>query len=297
MTYEPTSYFSEPEAELDPTLFQGRVLRSWVRQGINTLLRDFFDQTYRHSELWAHAWLAGSGVSYQWSASRQPGDLDCLVGVDYPQFRKANPEYRGLSDTEVSEQINEDFRNRLQPTTENWNGYELTFYVNPGATDIRSIKPYAAYDLKYDEWTVTPDPHAHAPSNPAWEQVVDSDRNIAKTAITRFTTALSDLKMSHNGPQRRNAESRLSVAGSQAMALYDEIHENRGQAFSKIGEGYADFHNYRWQAGKREGIIQSLRDVRKSIRKHSEATSAATYGVELPDSATLIRRAATYRNK
>jgi hypothetical protein len=91
-----------------------------------------------------------------------------LVGVDYIKFRKANPEYVGLSDSEISNQINEEFREGLQPGTENWNGYELTFYVNAGATDIRSIKPYAAYDLKYDDWTVTPDPNAAPPQNPDW---------------------------------------------------------------------------------------------------------------------------------
>jgi hypothetical protein len=39
-------------------------------------------------------WLAGSAVSYQWSAAREPGDLDVLIGVDYIQFRKAHPEYK-----------------------------------------------------------------------------------------------------------------------------------------------------------------------------------------------------------
>ena len=292
----PTSYFSEPEHSLDPELFQGRVLHAWVRQGIQSLLFNFLNNKYRHADLWAHPWLAGSGVSYQWSASRNPGDLDCLIGVAYEQFRKANPEFRGLSDTEISEQLNEDFRNELQPQTEDWNGYELTFYVNPGATDIRSIKPYAAYDLKYDEWTVYPDPNAHAPQNPSWEQVASSDYTAAHQAVTRYTAALNDLQTAHGGPQRRNAEARLSAASQQGLALYDEIHTNRSQAFSQSGSGYADFHNFRWQAGKRTGAIQMLRSIREAIREQAAAASANTYGVELPDTATLIRRAATYRS-
>jgi hypothetical protein len=286
----PTSYFSTPESQLDPTLFQGRVLRSWVRTGILALLSDFLNQTYRHSDLWAHAWLAGSGVSYQWSAARQPGDLDCLVGVDFVQFRKANPEYQGLSDTEISEQINEQFREKLHPKTANWNGYELTFYVNPGASDIRAINPYAAYDLKFDEWTVTPSPMS-APNKPEWEEVANKDAQKTGEIVKRFTISMNEIQNALNPAQRRNAEIKLSSAAQQGLALYEEIHGNRSQAFSRNGQGYADFHNYRWQAGKRLGTVNSLRNIKEHFSKN-----APNYGVELPNTSTLIRRAALYGN-
>lgn len=287
----PTSYFSAPSPTLDPKLFEGRSLRPWVLQGINNLLHDFLGQSYRHSELWAHPWLAGSGVSYQWSAARQPGDLDCLVGVDYEQFRKANPEFRGLSDKEISATINEFFRSGLQPKTANWNGYELTFYVNPGATDIRAIKPYAAYDLKFDEWTVYPNPTQTAPSNMAWDIVADNDERQAKQIHTRYTTALNEIQMSRNDAMRRNAEVRLRDAQIQGEALYEEIHGGRREAFSATGAGYEDFHNYRWQAGKRSGAV----DVLRGLQDASGIRQNDLYGVELPDASTLIRRAATYR--
>jgi hypothetical protein len=281
----PTSYFSTPAPTLDPTLFEGRGLRSWVRQGITSLLYGFLNQKYRHAEMWAHPWLAGSGVSYQWSAARQPGDLDCLVGVNYEQFRKANPEFRGLSDKEISNQLNDDYRNDLQPQTENWNGYELTFFTNPGATDIRAIKPYAAYDLQYDEWTVYPDPSAQPPHNKAWDNVALADYNRAQQISTRLTAALNDAQVSHNDANRRNAEARMMNAVSQGSALYDEIHLGRSQAFSPSGEGYADFYNYRWQAGKRSGAIDLLRKIKGY---------GGSVAPEMPDASTLIRRAATY---
>lgn len=290
----PTSYFSGPSAELDPTLFEGRQLRSWVRTGIQSILKDFLNLHYRHSELWAHAWLAGSGVSYQWEAARQPGDLDCLIGVDYLQFRKANPEFRGLSDKEISEQINEQFRDELYGQTENWNGYELTFYVNPGATDIRSIKPYAAYDLKYDEWTVTPDPQQVPPVNRDWDQVAATDAAQAKQSATRFTAAINDLRAAPNDALRRNAQARLEAAAQQGSALYNEIHTNRGMAFSSEGSGYADFHNYRWQAAKGTGAIDQLRQMRQYLKDSVQERNV--YGVDLPNASTLIRRAATYYN-
>ena len=293
----PTSYFSAPSTELDPTLFDGRVIKSWVRTGITSLLTDFLGRFYRQSETWAHAWLAGSGVSYQWSAARQPGDLDCLVGVNYVQFRKANPEYAGLSDTEISMHINEQFRSGLQPQTENWNGYELTFYVNPGATDIRSIKPYAAYDLKFNEWTVTPDPTARAPHSPDWEHVVSNDSRMARQASTRFSAALQEVQTSRSEANRRNAEVRLHTALQQGAALFEEIHGNRRLAFSSTGEGYNDFNNYRWQAGKREGTIDVLRHIKTYADNLRKGTEVSTYGAELPSADTLIRRAATYGKK
>lgn len=293
----PTSYFSAPSSTLDPQLFDGRALKGWVRQGILNILYDFLAQRFRHAELWAHPWLAGSGVSYQWAAARQPGDLDCLIGVDYEQFRKANPEFVGLSDTEISHELNDDFRASLYPRTSDWNGYELTFYVNPGATDIRSINPYAAYDLKYDEWTVYPDPAQHADYVPEWEQVVQGDKHLAHQAHTRFVAALNELQTAHNNPLKRNAEARLQAALAQGTALFDEIHINRSHAFSKTGEGYGDFHNYRWQAGKREGTIGVLRTMKDYAKNLQESTDASLYGASLPDTETLIRRAALQRSK
>jgi hypothetical protein len=210
------------------------------------------------------------------------------------QFRKANPEYVGLSDSEIAEDINDGFRSQLQPETSNWNGYELTFFVNPGATDIRSIKPYAAYDLKYNEWTVTPNPQMSAPTNPEWERVVSNDASTAQQIVTRYTQALQDVQTSHNDATRRNAESRLLASLQQGNALFDEIHLNRSLAFQPTGEGYTDFHNYRWQAGKREGTVQSLRELHEHAKTLRSTVEAATYGVELPNSNTLVRRAALY---
>jgi hypothetical protein len=290
-SYLPTSYFSEPAQELDPKLFEGRSLRSQIRQGIVSILHDFLHRSYRHADLWVHPYLAGSGVSYQWSADRMPGDLDCLMSVDFVQFRKANPEFRGLSDKEIADQLNEDFREKLQPTTENWNGFELTFFAIT-SSNIRSIKPYAAYDLKYNEWAVTPNPAQAAPTVSEWDSVAQADNHLASQTYTRATKAMQDLQLAQGGPQKRNAEVALHIAFQQAEALYNDIHEGRSEAFSPKGEGYADFHNYRWQAGKRSGTIDLLKDIKASSQTYS--SNESIYGVPLPDASTLIRRAALY---
>jgi hypothetical protein len=292
----PTSYFSTPSDTLDPKLFGGRHLHATIRTGILNLLLEFLNSKYRHPELWAHAWLAGSGVSYQWESAREPGDLDCLVGVNFIEFRRANPEDAGLSDTEIANMLNEQFYDELQPTTANWNGYELTFFVNATATDIRDIKPYAAYDLTYDEWTVTPHPSIHPPSFPSWETAIYHDREMAGQIRTRFESARNELGTVRDNASRRNAETRMSMALSQAVNMYEDIHMGRRLAFSNEGEGYADFHNYRWQSAKRDGTVQSLKKMRDYAIDSQNAEALSKYGVELPDTNTLIRRAATYRN-
>lgn len=294
ITGHQTSYFSTPENELDPTLFSGMTLKGWVRNGLLHLLFDYLREEYRHPDLWTHVWLAGSAVSYQWSASRDPGDLDVLIGIDYIQFRKAHPEYVGLSDLEISKMLNEGFRENIQPFTKNWHGFEVTFYVNPGATDIRTINPYAAYDLTHNEWTVFPS-KVSAPDNPVWEQQVQRDRSMAADIVARYSQALTDIKSAPHDAARRNAEFKLQQALTQGSMLFDDIHHSRRYAFKQDGKGYLDFYNYRWQAGKKYGTVPALRQMSEYWREYKARQAEETYGIDLPDTQTLIRRAATYR--
>jgi hypothetical protein len=256
---------------------------------------DHLRRTYTAPDKWAVAWLAGSGVSHQWSADRHPGDLDCLVGVDYPIFRSCNMEYVGLSDTEISQMLNEGFNTDLMPTTANWNGYELTFYVNPGATDITAINPYAAYDLTNDNWTVEPDPGLRAPFARAWSEKAQRDFDQTSEIVRRYSQALTDLRATSNPAHRINAETRLRASVSAGESLYDEIHHGRKIAFSPVGAGYADFHNYRWQAGKESGAVGALKRIKNYADESRASDEEQTYGVTLPDTQTLIRRAAIYR--
>lgn len=287
-----TSYFSEPDTDLDPTLFQHGELRPAVRKAILSILFEYLATNYVEPHRWTHAWLAGSGVSYQWSASRNPGDLDCLVGIEYVRFRELNQEYAGLSDVEISQMFNEGFSNEVMPNTRNWKGYELTYYVNP-ATDIRAINPYAAYDLINDQWTVEPSARENPPYSRAWEQRSTRDYSTGVELINRYTQALKEIRNAQNPAHRANAEAKLKHAIEQAVAFYEDIHAGRKIAFSPVGAGYADFNNYRWQAGKRSGIIQALRKIKDYHDSALESDELDTYGVELPSASTLIRRAAS----
>jgi hypothetical protein len=290
---ESTSYFSTPATELDPFLFDGDHLKPWIRHGILDLLESCLAQYFRGPETWTRAWIAGSGVSFQWQAARNPGDLDVLVGVNYPIFRSINQDYSGLSDNEISKTINDIMREHIMPMTADWHGYEMTFYVNPDSFDIRAINPYAAYDLSHDSWTVHADPRAHAPHTRSWENRTDNDHRRTVDLVRRYQNALLGVRNATNPAHRVNAEQRLNLAVEEAVDLFDEIHTGRKIAFSRTGAGYADFNNYRWQSGKAKGTIPALKAIKDYHDDKKTNHDLDTYGIELPDSETLVRRAAS----
>jgi len=296
LTPSETSYFSTPAAGLDPRLFRNGKLDSSVRSAVLQLLLNHLNSRYTAAEGWSKAWLAGSGVSYQWAAQREPGDLDCLVGVNFPRFREANTVFAGLSDKEIAAMMNEEFREFLQPRTELFRGaFELTFYVNPTATDIRVIKPYAAYSVTDDNWTVPPSP-VTPEVDPAWEAATERDRMGAIDVLTRYISAKTLFESATNEAVRANARAAMRTAMSQGITLYDSIHNERSKAFSPEGSGYADYTNYRWQAGKRSGVVQALRGIKKKLEAETAEFAQKTYGTaEFPDTQTLVRRAATAR--
>lgn len=290
-----TSYFSQPSSGLDPKLFEGHHLRSWARNSILRMLFEHLAVLYQNPNRWVSAWLAGSGVAYQWESAREPGDLDCLVGLDYIAFRRLNSDYSGLSDLEIAKMFNESFQHDLMPDTSNWEGYELTYYVNP-QSNIVDINPYAAYDLINDNWTVEPERSQNPPYSRVWEQRASKDEETAVDLVKKYSQAYTEFKNSLNNPITRvNAERRLRAVIDQASTFYEELHTGRKTAFSKTGAGYADFNNYRWQAGKQSGIVQALKLIKDYRDEAIKNNDLELYGVEMPSPDTLIRRSATYR--
>jgi hypothetical protein len=79
--------------------------------------------------------------------------------------------------------------------------------------------------------------------------------------------------------------------------LFEDIHHSRRYAFNPSGYGYADFYNYRWQAGKKYGTVPALKQLSEYWSAYKAKQADETYGIDLPDTQTLIRRAATYRAK
>jgi hypothetical protein len=209
-------------------------------------------------------------------------------------FRQTNPEYKALSDKQISDMFNEDFRKELHPLTSNFlNAFELTFYVNV-KSDIKAIKPYAAYSLTNDDWTVSPE-IKKPPVNKVWDNIVNRDTNFTTEILDRYTKALSEVGAATTDTARRNAEAALKLAVEQGSALFESIHQGRKTAFSPSGQGYADVANYRWQAGKAAGTVQALKKLKDIGSQGRKTFEEATYGMELPDASTLVRRALTQK--
>ena len=252
----PNAFFSAPKQGLDPDLFAGDQMKEEVREGLLHLLYDDLesDVGLKEPENWVVAWLAGSGASYQWSASRSGNDLDVLFGVDFPGFLIDNPQFPRLSEAEVATYVDKILRARSWPKTRNVTigaskkHYEITFFWNPGmGTDIRNIHPYAAYDLLMNRWDVKPpdipvNPHTLYPSQ--WYDFAERDYEQAILIEEMATTG---------GNLGRH------TAGRAASSMWRDIHGGRKYAFSDMGLGYGDFHNFRWQRGKEKGTIDILR--------------------------------------
>jgi hypothetical protein len=285
-----TSYFSTSTAGLDPRLFRDGKFIPAVRSSILRILLDYLKANYQSPEAWTTVWLAGSAVSYQWTAARKPADLDCLIGINYLMFRQANEKYKAFSDKQIADMLNEGFRSDLHPVTDDFlNAYELTFYVNV-KSNILEIKPYAAYSLTQDDWTVQPELRT-PPSNKSADRRADLDKSMTVEILSRYSRALSDIGAATTDTARRNAESTLLLAIQQGAALFEDIHSNRRNAFSPSGLGYADPANYRWQAGKASGTVQALKKLKDIHSQGKKSFETKTYGMELPSTDTLIRRA------
>jgi hypothetical protein len=285
-----SSFYVEPAPTLDPHIFDGDRMDPQVRSELLGMLGGFLSQRYAAVDDWLQVWLAGSGASYRWHAAQGLRDLDILLGIDFITFRLANRDYSSMGDKEIAKHINDEMRAGLWQ--KGWHDdYEVTFYVNANSQDIRSIKPYAAYDLLANTWTVTPS--KEAPAVPLeYQQAAGMYHQRAQESVQRYTSALQELRNATNPAVRASAEARFNLAVNQAADMFDQIHDARRGAFGDSGDGIADWGNYVWQTGKQHGWLPALRQI-KDFREDSRLSNEKqTYGVELPDQDVLLRRAA-----
>ena len=301
-----SGYFSTPSDHLDPRLFSSDekfipAVRTWI---LNTLY-SYWGRHFRAPQKWSTVWVAGSGISYQWAADRSNGDLDVLIGVDFPEFYRHNSEYLGLSESDVADLFNHAFKEQLWPTTAQTvfssphedipGAFEVTFYVNPNSADIRDIKPYAAYNLTADEWTVRP---PELPENPEslypkeYRDYVTDERRMADSLVQHYDHQATVLKGQQPGsPGWHNTMHAMGLVVDQARALFDDIHLGRKQAFGPEGSGYGDFYNYRWQSHKRAGTVQALNAIAGARREAREQYETKLYGAPIQTAAQALQTA------
>lgn len=272
-----SGYFAARSTSLDPALFvHDDQLRPEVRELILGTLYRFWRTLYAAPEAWSTAWIAGSGITTAWNADREggdaPGDLDVLIGVDYPSFYRWNPDYQGNSEQALAHHFNQQLHDGLWGSTDhtriNGSTYELTFYVNPGGTDIRDINPYAAYNVSADLWTVhpvaVPEGFSEMYFRDDERHAVAVDAHRAGGIAATYNQQLRQLAQLHpDDPRARNVAAALHQTVREGAGLFDVIHNGRHAAFAPGGKGYFDFANYRWQGGKASGAVNAMRKLKQ----------------------------------
>lgn len=268
-----SSYFSRPSNILDPNLFEGEKLRPDVRDHILRIYMDYMSSHYNRPDRWSMVWLAGSGISYQWAANRGNGDLDVLFGIDYSEFVSDNPTFMYFDRHEIANYITDDLRANLWPVTAHTyfglGEYEITFflndYVEANSNSITNIRPYAAYNLTKDEWTVKP---PNLPAKPGgiypatYYSQAENNKYAAQALVDRYNALHNEAKSIRPGsPQDVNNRKHKALVRAEANTLFDQLHLGRKMAFSPDGEGYGDFYNFQWQHAKEAGVINALNEI------------------------------------
>lgn len=286
-----SSFDIAPAEILDPVIFDGERMRLDVRLALTGTLFSYLDSQYSGREQWLRVWLAGSGASFRWHSALDMKDLDVLLGVDFVGFRQANPSHAWMGNNEIAKMMNDRMRRELWPSMKGWHGnYEVTFYVNPGSWDIRTIRPYAAYDMLADEWVVPPSKNPPQVA-PEYQRYAMRMQELANQALERYSRAWTDLRGSAQSPHRIEYERRFHQAVDNAVDIYDSVHEGRRVAFTPTGGGYDDPANYLWQAGKKAGWIPALRQLKEYHQRLNDSGNISTYGMALPTADTLTERA------
>ncbi|MDQ1041465.1 GNAT superfamily N-acetyltransferase [Streptomyces sp. V3I8] len=237
----PRDHFFEPtKPGLDPRLFDGDRMRPEVRQHLLSLLHGFWAPKYGDSwQSWARVYLAGSEASHFLGPDGTGnGDLDVLIGIDYGAFRAHVSALADLADGDIDTRLTDELRRGLNddarmlpgPDGKETGPWESTWYVNPGAYDIRAIKPYAAYDITRDEWAVKP---VETPADFGPEKLPESTWGVFE-ALQTLIKAIAELPA---GTRER-----------EGAALYDYLHGDRHAAFGPDGTGLYDPANATWKA-------------------------------------------------
>lgn len=280
-----SSFFRPRAPQLDPRLVESdRSFNPQIRQHILSTLYGFWGKRYAVPETWSTVWVAGSALSWQWSDAGE-GDLDVLIGVGMDAFRRANPRFAAFDEDMVASHFNNEFRNELTPyVAKSVPGFDMTFYVNPRAEDIRSIRPYAAYNLSADEWTVQPmdipadwDPESTMPK--AWWDAINAEVAQAVQIAGELSALRERLPRTESlSGTDVNTLNRMRYLLDQAVRLFDDIHTGRRNAFTRDGGGYTSYWNFRWQAHKRAGtvpLLHMLKDISRQATVRDIAGSAS----------------------
>lgn len=260
----PTRRLFGPTYGLDHRLFDGDQLRPDVTHYVLGTLDGFWRPLYGAGwRRWARVYLAGSEAS-EWTSETLEGnnDFDVLVGVHYDRARADVPAFAGLTDEDITAELNHGFREHLiprtDPTTITIDGqptgpWSNTWFCNPDSYSIADIKPYAAYDVTNHSWAVRP-PHL-----PDWsiDKFPEGHALVEMgEAYEKLIAAIFDL------PEPYRTQ--------QGNALWTYLHSDRARAFGPQGEGWWDPGNVIEKWLDQKGIWADLWAIHHDADQHPE---------------------------
>lgn len=269
-----SGYFSRPQLILDPQLFDGTQLKPHVREKILSMFFDHMDTMSVNPRGWTMLWLAGSGISYQWAGDRGNGDLDVLLGINYTQFVRDNPQFEYMMREEIAESMDSMLKKHLWPKSAHTvfepggRVYEVTYFLNPFTENyddsIKNINPYAAYNLTENHWTVEPmKPEEYGKPFPEeFEKATQANLTAANQLVARYYHLTQQLSSTYpHSPLWHNLSASKTLLLQHIKAMFDTIHLGRKEAFSASGQGYGDYYNYQWQKAKADGIVSAFNEI------------------------------------
>jgi 8-oxo-dGTP diphosphatase len=248
----PSDRIFGPTYGLDHRLFDGTRLKPQVRQAVMERLDKILSDTAGLTgwQRYTRVYLAGSEAS-EWTSPSLEGnsDFDTLLGVDYDKAREVTSSFLDRTDSEIDDILNDVLRTFFND--EDWLApfggvWHLTGYCNHDALDVRDIKPYAAYDISQDRWSVKPPhlpdwgPESFPQGQALWDEI---------EAVTDYIEAIERL------PEPFRAQ--------QGAALYDHLHNDRHRAFGPDGEGWYDNGNVIEKALDQSGHWARLLKIKK----------------------------------
>jgi hypothetical protein len=249
--------FSAQHQTLDPDIFTpAEQMRPEVRDWCLSEVNDFWQPRYGSWWEWAKVYLAGSTASYWWTGDN---DFDLLVGVSNHLMaqtarRAQRPGYlvegptrllglSTLSQPDLCAHFNEEFKEDFNRESVDVPGhdelYSLTLYANPYSYDIRNIKPYAAYCISDNLWSVHP---AKLPKGFSAKRLPRSFWE----SVAQMADHIRDVVA--EGPE----------GTERAAELLEQLHHGRQLAYSGIGSGVFDQRQIMWLALERLGVLQDL---------------------------------------
>lgn len=223
-------YWGPNSAQNDQRLFEGSHLRPEVREYLLDRVNSFLRPRYRNWPSWTRVYFAGSEAA-RWDGWN--GDFDVLLGADFDRFRRENPEHAREDDAAIAKTItdgmwhslNEDGHWFTLADGQRVGPFDITFFLNPRAWDIRDLKPYAAYNVTADEWAVHP---LEVPKDWSAKKLPESFWIYAESLLNEIK-AIGQLP-----PEERHR---------MAANLFEELHSHRSDAFNGDGKGLYDLSN------------------------------------------------------